>query len=356
MGTREFRRFSIAILTVTGAVLLYAGWGWCRLMSPPAMADVRDLAEKAPLVFRGHVLEVTNGAEVPNGESPRVLIAHFQIDRVYRGKKPEQALLHFRFGNQANGHDCVNFQADTYWLVFAVQQAGFLTLFDDCKGGLAISSRLAAPVGNSGWLAQMEADFTAGLDDSDPRARIFSIQRLGGLKLASSRPVLQRVIEQREGEEREWAIYAALRTGDASVLPLVNLMLIFRNREPPMGPIKHELQFVSDPNATPDLLTILGNTPADDDFTRSRVLIALAERLKDRRAVPVLAASLSSNDNEIRYLALEGLSNMTGVEACNLDRSAKNIEPQVARCKRWWEEEGKLQVWTQDRSGHDSPR
>jgi hypothetical protein len=283
-----------------------------------------------------------------------VLIANFQIDRVYRGKKPDHALLHFRFGNQVNGHDCIDFQPNTYWLVFAVQEVGYLALFDDCEGALGISSRLAPRARNSGWLAQMEADFIAGLDDEDPRARIFSIQRLGGLKLRSSRTVLHRVIEQREGEESEWAIYAALRTGDATVLPLVNQLMISHDRQPPIKPIEHELQFVNDPNAASDLLQILDNAP--DDFARSRVLIALSERLSDGRAVPALAANLSSNDLDVRYLALEGLSNMTGVEACNLARSAQDIEPQVARCKLWWEEEGKSQLWTRDKSVHASPR
>ena len=54
----------------------------------------------------------------------------------------------------------------------------------------------------------MEADFIAGLGDSNVETRIFSIQRLGGLKLASSRPVLREVIETRKGIEAEWAVYA----------------------------------------------------------------------------------------------------------------------------------------------------
>jgi hypothetical protein len=354
MVTNGFRRYRIAVLTIAIVLLFPTMWAWCRLMSPPALAEVRDLAEKAPLVFRGRVLTVTRGAEIPNGGSPRIMIATFQIDRIYRGKKPEQALLHFRVGNEVNGHDCINFQADTYWLVFAVEKPGYLAIFDDCIGALAMSSRLAPRTRNSGWLAQMEADFVAGLDDSDPQIRMYSIQWLGGLKLASSRPILHHLIERREGEEREWAIFAALRTGDASVLPLVNQLLEACDRQEPMELIKYELQFVTDPTAVPDLLKIFDNAP--DDFTRSRVLIALAVNLKDRRAVPALAASLSSDDVHIRYLALEGLSNMTGTESCNLNRSAEDIDPQVARCKLWWEQEGKTRIWSEDKPAQDSSR
>jgi hypothetical protein len=50
-------------------------------------------------------------------------------------------------------------------------------------------------LGISPLLAQLEADFMAGLNDKDPAARIESIQRLAGLKLRSSRDALHRIIQ-----------------------------------------------------------------------------------------------------------------------------------------------------------------
>jgi len=82
------------------AILLFTVESWCRLMSPPSLVDVRDLAEKAPLVFRGHVLTVTPiaanadirlsfneliGLAEP-GARVGPSIAKIQVDRWYRGK------------------------------------------------------------------------------------------------------------------------------------------------------------------------------------------------------------------------------------------------------------------------------
>jgi hypothetical protein len=72
----------------------------------------------------------------------------------------------------------------------------------------------------------MGTDFIAGLEDSGVESRIFSIERLDGLKLASSRPALHEVIERRKGIEAGWAIYATLRTGDVTVLPMVKALSV----------------------------------------------------------------------------------------------------------------------------------
>ena len=105
-----------------------------------------------------------------------------------------------------NGHDCIDFQPDTYWLVFAVEKNGRLELFDDCEGALAISSLLGPDLTSAGWLPQMEADFLAGLNDTDPTARIASMPRLGGLKLTSSRDALHRANENSDETEAKWAV------------------------------------------------------------------------------------------------------------------------------------------------------
>src|ERR1700730_8491878 len=54
----NMHRIWIAIVVVSCSLFLFAAQLWPRLMLPPSMADVRELAGKAPLVFRGHVLAV----------------------------------------------------------------------------------------------------------------------------------------------------------------------------------------------------------------------------------------------------------------------------------------------------------
>ena len=58
-----------------------------------------------------------------------------------------------------------------------------MEMIDDCEGALTISSLRGPKLAYEDWLAQMEIDFLAGLDDKDAEACLASIQRLGGLKL-----------------------------------------------------------------------------------------------------------------------------------------------------------------------------
>ncbi len=350
MRKLKIHRVWLVILMTSLPMFLFTAQSWCRLMLPPSMADVRELAQKAPLVFRGHVLTVTL-TTTNTGPGARVeSIANIQVDRWYRGKGSTEALLRFAYSGEifANGHDCIDFRPDTYWVVFAAEKNRQLELIDDCEGALTISRLLGPDLGNANWLAQMEADFLAGLNEPDSVARLASIQRLGGLKLASSRDALHRVIENGDDADSKWAVYAALRTGDLTVLPLVKQLLAKGDREIPEWAIAAELQSIVDPSAVPNLIAILESAPSE--LTRSRILMTLGEKLKDPRAVPSLAAHLSDPDRYARYDALDGLKNVTHEEACTLPPEWKeqDIEPQISRCKIWWEQVGKFQKWTQN--------
>lgn len=102
------------------------------------------------------------------------------------------------------------------------------------------------------------------------------------------------------------------------------------------------------PTPTPCPIAILKDAPSE--LTRTRVLIALGEKLKDPRAVPILVAHLSDPDPFARYDALDGIKNITREKACTLSRDWKeqDVEPQISRCKAWWEQVGQFRDWTQD--------
>jgi hypothetical protein len=335
------------ILLVSSVLSVSAVKLWSRLMPPPSMADVRELAENAPIVFRGRVAQVSPAAYLPRSYV-RDLFATIEVDRLYRGRLRKDPTIHFVYSGSdtgMDGHNCIDFQPDTYWLVFAVEKSGRLELFDDCEGTLAISPRLGPHLKDFAWLAQMEADFLAGLNDPAAANRIVSIQRLGGLKLPSSQDALRRIMKMGDKNEANWAVYAALRTGDISVLPSVKQMLSGGDKSSPEQEIAFELRNVNDPNAVPDLIAILAS--ATGELTQFSVLFALAEKIKDPRAVPILADHLSSNDESTQYLALEGLRNITHEEACSPSESSdtQNLEWRVRQCKLWWKEKGKFQSW-----------
>jgi HEAT repeat protein len=99
----------------------------------------------------------------------------------------------------------------------------------------------------------------------------------------------------------------------------------------------------------PGLIAILETAPSE--FTRNCILDVLGEKLKDQRAVPTLAAHLSDPDRYARYDSLVGLQNITHEEACTLPPEWKeeDVEPEISRCKLWWEQSGKFKNWTEQR-------
>ena len=100
------------------------------------MTDVRELAEKAPIVFRGRVAQVSPAAYMPRSYVTDSF-ATIDVDRLYRGSVRKEPTIHFVSSGSdtgMNGHDCIDFQPDTYWLVFAVEKSGQLELYGDCEG------------------------------------------------------------------------------------------------------------------------------------------------------------------------------------------------------------------------------
>ena len=159
-------RLVVGVCLVSVAAGFFAATLWSRLMIDQSMVDVRDQAEKAPLVFRGRVLTVEPdpvekriGLWIDGQPVNTNFVAKFQVDRIYRGKLEGEALVHFSYagGFGLNGHECIDFRPGQGWLVFGVEKKGLLELFDDCTGALGISSRLGEEVRPFDWLADRKS-------------------------------------------------------------------------------------------------------------------------------------------------------------------------------------------------------
>src|SRR5438309_6027158 len=118
-----------------------------RLQVPPGEEDLRDLAQHAPLVFRGKVAEVNLARDQAVGKEGIAIIA---VDRWYRGTVTLRGLsrvqIHFMYGPAtfSQGHNCVDLVPNSHWLFFAQPGKGaVLELFHDCEGALTISALLA---------------------------------------------------------------------------------------------------------------------------------------------------------------------------------------------------------------------
>jgi hypothetical protein len=272
-----------------------------RIPAPPGFEDVRDLAENAPLVFRGQVVEVDLASKRAFVESGYVYakegVAIIRVDRWYRGSLSSGSVnLHFVYNDQdaANGHNCRDLEIGDYWIVFAMPGSGeVLEMYDDCEGALKVSSLLGSKT-SDGFLAQMEEDFAAGLDDSAADLRIASIQRLAALGKLRSKKALHRVIAAGSGEESKWAIFAALETGDASVLPLAVPFLLNVYHE--------EARLVQEPNG----FTYTGGGPP---YFEPEGAMALAiQRLRAPEAVPSLTRLTNeASDSLVRDCARRAL-------------------------------------------------
>ena len=170
-----------------------------------------------------------------------------------------------------NGHNCESFDPGAHWFLLAKEREGAMELVDDCYGAFAVSPQLAAPQG--GAMAQIEADFAAGLTDSNPEGRILSLQRLGNLEMATSHSVLRSFLVNSDGTEKIWAAYAALRCGDITILPVVREILESADPGWPGSRLSYALSQVRDPAAVSVLLAIINHPAATK--SRASALMAL---------------------------------------------------------------------------------
>jgi len=350
VNMRRLLLIAVLVLWLSTPLLL-----WARLRVPPGDEDVRNLAEHAPLVFRGQVVQLSlTKSEPGNKEGVAVIV----VDRWYRGARFRDSSLvhvHFAYGPDgfSQGHNCVDLVLDSHWIFFAHPHGeAVVELSDDCEGALAVSSLLAAHV-SGGFLSQIEADFRAGLSDSHPEVRLASIQRLAGLGLASSREALHEVIAHGTEAESKWALFAALKTGDVSVLPsavppLLRLhhdeakqyrqadgmvVTVSKPYPQPEGAIAVTISKLRVPDAVPTLIRLLNEAP--DDLVRSCASQALRE-IKDPRSLNAFADGLSDQSQYVRYDSLVGMGYITHAPACAIVKP-EDAERAEALCKAWWE-------------------
>src|SRR5205807_6228301 len=175
----------------------------------------------------------------------------------------------------------------------------------------------------------------AGLSDSDTSARIASIQGLAGLALPISRGALSEVIASGTETESKWAVFAALKTGDASVMSSAVPVLLSVHREEakqyqepggmtvtyaspypqPEGLIAIAIQKLRTPEAVPGLIELLNEAP--DELVRDCASQALME-IKDPRASDGFASHLTDPSRYVRYNSLIGLEYITRSPACSV--------------------------------------
>lgn len=331
-------------------VLLFPCVSLARIPIADGTEDVRDLFTSAEFVFHGRVVAIESDGKNRDFYSG---VAKLEVDRWYKGTPQRSGTVRLRFEYNrmfGNGHLCIDPHRSVSWLIFAKQtQTGLFAFSDDCYGGLPVSSILASTSHGTG-IQQMQDDLIAGLKDGDPVVRVENIKRLGGLRLPSSHDALEDVIEHGSEAESKWAIYAALRAGDLSVLPKVQDIVVSLSgyRVDPDSSIALELAQLRDPRAVSTLVAVLQS--ASMDFARGSAVQAL-QAIKDPRSVPSLANHLSDPESSIRYNSLVAIGYITHEPSCTLPDDWKEqdgeVDRRLASCQQWWQTQGSAQKWSE---------
>lgn len=363
-------RCVVALFVMLACWLCCPGMAWARIQGPEGGEDLDLVGQHATFIFHAHVVNVTSpgGQDVLVGNtSYNVNIADLAVDRWYKGTTAAQVRLKYIYPALISGHDCIDLERASSWLIFASRENdGTYVFSDNCEGGLPVSSFLA-PVQKGTWLRQMQADMIAGLQDPDPALRLASIARLGGLHLRSSGDALRPFVEYGSRQEMYWAVYAALRSGDPSVLPRIESMLAQKEKEKePHAPLTawelynqyllmpkesgpkrsmeslqsgiwYEVRNLRNAEAIPALATLV-KSAKDDDIRNSALSDIGAMATTD--ALPALFSFLHDNDQDprnkaLRLTALQAIANITGAPDC---RQQEGPEASIEPCKNWWEQ------------------
>jgi HEAT repeat protein len=347
-----------------------------RLRSPEGTEDIGRLADHASFIFHAQVLSIESVLEKEpvSGEIVQeVNIANLAVRRWYKGEPGSETIrLKYIYPGFGSGDDCIDLNRSSSWLIFAkLTNDGAYEFSDVCEGGLPVSAILA-PATKGNWLHQLQRDLIAGFQDADPDLRLANIARLGALKLRSSGRALHELIENGNEIEARWAIYAALRSGDPSVFPKVESILIERDslsiRPQTERPdeslvltdstallpdsaapqcsmeglnihIQYEIGNLWNPEAVPMLARIAAS--AQEENVRSLAFSAIRS-INDPRALAALVDLLNGPDPKLRTEALDAIAHITTAPECQHgEAEEESIEP----CKMWWEHEGRFIEW-----------
>ncbi len=307
---------------------------------PHGTIDLTEFISSAPAIFRGVVVDVK--VDQSSTQMPIRASARFKVQRWYRGSGSSAADLRYETGFHIPGHNCLDFKPGTYWLVFATERGGHFEFVDDCYGAQPVSPLIASTSRGSDVVSRLEADLAAGLADSDRKGRLVSIQGLGGIKSAAARPVLHDIIASGDIVERDWATYAALRSGDTTVLVRVREMFVHGAQNVPSAFLGFELSQLKDRSAIPGLIGIV--EAVRDSGGLVNAMTALGRNMRAAEALPAIARHLTDADAAVRFSALNAMGAITSQPECTLPLEPRwtqdMVEPSISRCLTWWDQSG----------------
>jgi hypothetical protein len=247
-----------------------------------------------------------------------------------------------------------------YYLFFLQDREGKYFPFDKFFSLLDIS-RLQGPVvhGVTDPMRLLEIDLKAGLKDANGDRVLDSIRMLGNLRHLQSTRELKQLLHSQYGLIRVYAYEALLNLGDYSVLNAVRKFLATKPEAPgsiymPQDRLlamqirlASQIGNIKDPELLPELEKFL---LSPNRFTRAQALQAV-RAINSPHSAPLFYKLLDDTDVDNRFGAMQGLLTIAGGGPIpwvpTWDEFRRSPDVYVAKCKEWWDTEGKYKAFYQ---------
>jgi hypothetical protein len=321
----------------------------------PGTEPIPELMAKATLVCKGLVTDAT---PITFADDPPKMtgIATVHVDRCFKGD-PSSADIAVQFDSvlPAGGGPAIVLRKGDYYLFFLQGKDGKYFPFDKFFGVLDVS-RLRGPVvpGVTDPMRLLEIDLKAGLKDANGDRVLDSIRMLGNLRHLQSTRELKELLHSQYGLIRVYADEALLHVGDYSVLNAVREFLATKPEAPGsiyMWAIQIRLASqigdIKDPKLLPQLEQFL---LSPNRFTRAQALQAV-RAINSPHSAPFFYRLLDDTDVDNRFGAMQGLLSISGGGSISWvpswDEFDRSPDVYVAKCKEWWDTEGKYKAFYQ---------
>ena len=150
-------------------------------------------------------------------------VATVKIDRCFKGALNGPILVaadKYRLsGGWGGGAHIFTPELGEFLLLFLNRKGELYELADQNQGALPVSARTSTTTASSDSILNLEDDFKAGLEDSDPEMVLKSICWLGHLERLRSTTELRLLLDQGDDVERMYVFESLLEVGDLSVIP-----------------------------------------------------------------------------------------------------------------------------------------
>lgn len=220
------------------AVVAHSTLGSAGISPPVSEVSVRfpELVSRSSFVCKGQVASAPVVKNL-NGSLPRMTgITTVRIDRCFKGALNGPILVasdEYRpAGGWSGGGHIFTPDPGEYLLLFLNRKGELYELADQNRGALSISTRTSTTEAISDPILNLENDFKAGLEDSDPEMVLKSICWLGHLGRLRSTTELHLLLDKGDPIEQMYVFESLLTVGDLSV---IRDIADYLDRNPPVS-------------------------------------------------------------------------------------------------------------------------